>query len=240
MQQQITTSRATVSLKDIGLRKGGRTIFDGLDLEIGDARTGLVGRNGSGKSMLARLTCGLIEPDAGEVRVCGVDVARDRRAAIGVVGILFQNPDHQIIFPTVIEEICFGLEQQGLSRAAARERARAALSAHPDWAERLCHTLSQGQRQMVCLLAILAMEPRWILFDEPFNSLDLPATLRIEARIAALGQNVLTVTHDPLRVAGYDRVIWLEAGQVAADGPPAEVLPAYTAAMERIAREDAC
>jgi biotin transport system ATP-binding protein len=229
-----------IEIRDIHYRREGTQVFSGLSLTLSERRVALVGRNGSGKSTLLRLAAGLLAPQSGRVTVAGVDVGRDRRRALDTVGILFQNPDHQIIFPTVIEEICFGLEQQGLSRAAARERARAALSAHPDWAERLCHTLSQGQRQMVCLLAILAMEPRWILFDEPFNSLDLPATLRIEARIAALGQNVLTVTHDPLRVAGYDRVIWLEAGQVAADGPPAEVLPAYTAAMERIAREDAC
>lgn len=229
-----------IEIRDIHYRREGTQVFSGLSLTLSERRVALVGRNGSGKSTLLRLAAGLLAPQSGRVTVAGVDVGRDRRRALDTVGILFQNPDHQIIFPTVIEEICFGLEQQGLSRAAARERARAALSAHPDWAERLCHTLSQGQRQMVCLLAILAMEPRWILFDEPFNSLDLPATLRIEARIAALGQNVLTVTHDPLRVAGYDRVIWLEAGHVAADGPPAEVLPAYTAAMERIAREDAC
>ncbi|WP_420342938.1 energy-coupling factor ABC transporter ATP-binding protein [Paenirhodobacter sp.] len=229
-----------IEIRDIHYRREGTQVFSGLSLTLSERRVALVGRNGSGKSTLLRLAAGLLAPQSGRVTVAGVDVGRDRRRALDTVGILFQNPDHQIIFPTVIEEICFGLEQQGLSRAAARERARAALSAHPDWAERLCHTLSQGQRQMVCLLAILAMEPRWILFDEPFNSLDLPATLRIEARIAALGQNVLTVTHDPLRVVGYDRVIWLEAGQVAADGPPAEVLPAYTAAMERIAREDAC
>ena len=229
-----------IEIRDIHYRREGTQVFSGLSLTLSERRVALVGRNGAGKSTLLRLAAGLLAPQSGRVTVAGVDVGRDRRRALDTVGILFQNPDHQIIFPTVIEEICFGLEQQGLSRAAARERARAALSAHPDWAERLCHTLSQGQRQMVCLLAILAMEPRWILFDEPFNSLDLPATLRIEARIAALGQNVLTVTHDPLRVGGYDRVIWLEAGQVAADGPPAEVLPAYTAAMERIAREDAC
>lgn len=229
-----------IEIRDIHYRREGTQVFSGLSLTLSERRVALVGRNGSGKSTLLRLAAGLLAPQSGRVTVARVDVGRDRRRALDTVGILFQNPDHQIIFPTVIEEICFGLEQQGLSRAAARERARAALSAHPDWAERLCHTLSQGQRQMVCLLAILAMEPRWILFDEPFNSLDLPATLRIEARIAALGQNVLTVTHDPLRVAGYDRVIWLEAGQVAADGPPAEVLPAYAAAMERIAREDAC
>lgn len=229
-----------IEIRDITFTREGARVFDGLSLSLPERRIALVGRNGSGKSSLLRLLAGLAVPQKGRVTVAGVDVARDRRGALETVGILFQNPDHQIIFPTVIEEISFGLEQQGLTRAAARARAVEALADRPDWAERLCHTLSQGQRQMVCLLAILAMGPRWILFDEPFASLDLPSTLRIEARIAALSQNVLTVTHDPARLSGYDRVIWLEEGRVAADGPPSVVLPAYAEAMARIAREDGC
>lgn len=230
----------TIEIRDITFTREGVRVFDGLSLSLSERRIALVGRNGSGKSSLLRLLAGLAVPQKGRVTVAGVDVVRDRRGALETVGILFQNPDHQIIFPTVIEEISFGLEQQGLTRAAARTRAAEALADRPDWADRLCHTLSQGQRQMVCLLAILAMGPRWILFDEPFASLDLPSTLRIEARIAALSQNVLTVTHDPARLQGYDRVIWLEEGRLAADGPPAAVLPAYAEAMARIAREDGC
>lgn len=231
-----------IEIEDIVFRRDGAPVFDGLRLRLAEPRVAIVGRNGSGKSTLLRLIAGLIEPQAGQVRVGGVKVAKDRAGALATVGILFQNPDHQIIFPTVIEEIAFGLEQQGHPRAEARRLAEAALAraGHPDWAERLCHTLSQGQRQMVCLTAILAMEPHWVLFDEPFNSLDIPSILRTEARIAALAQNVVTVTHDPARVRDYDRVVWLEQGAVAADGPPDEVLPAYVAAMERLAREAPC
>lgn len=232
----------SIEIETLTLEREGTRIFDGLSLHIGERRVGVVGRNGSGKSTLLRAVAGLIAPKAGRLQVAGVDVARDRAGALSAVGILFQNPDHQIIFPTVIEELAFGLEQQGHPRGPARERARAMLArfGHADWEERLCHTLSQGQRQLVCLMAVLAMEPRWILFDEPFNSLDIPAALRIEARIAALAQNVMLITHDPARVAGYDRVIWIEAGRVAADGPPAAVLPAYVAAMQAAAQDEPC
>ncbi|RWR30060.1 ABC transporter ATP-binding protein [Sinirhodobacter populi] len=231
-----------IEIEDIVFRRDGAPVFDGLRLRLDAPRVAIVGRNGSGKSTLLRLIAGLAEPQAGQVRVGGVKVAKDRAGALATVGILFQNPDHQIIFPTVIEEIAFGLEQQGHPRDEARRLAGAALAraGHPDWAERLCHTLSQGQRQMVCLTAILAMEPRWILFDEPFNSLDIPSILRTEARIATLSQKVVTVTHDPARVRDYDRVIWLEQGAVAADGAPGEVLPDYVAAMERLAGETPC
>lgn len=226
-----------VDISGVTLVREGVRVFDGFSLRLTERRIAIVGRNGSGKTTLLRLIAGLAEPKAGQVTVNGVDVLRDRAGALNTVGILFQNPDHQIIFPTVIEEIAFGLEQQGRSRTEARALAAEALASagRTDWAERLCHTLSQGQRQLVCLIAILAMRPDWVLFDEPFASLDLPATLAIERRIAALEPHVITVTHDPARVAGYDRAIWIEAGHIAADGPPAEVLPAYTAEMQRLA-----
>lgn len=229
-----------IEIEGLSFARDGLRVFDGFDLRLSERRIALIGRNGSGKSTLLRLIAGLAAPQKGQVRIGGADPAKDRAAALERVGILFQNPDHQIIFPTAAEEVAFGLEQQGLGRLEARHRARAALAAagRADWADRLCSQLSQGQRQLLCLIAVLAMEPRWILLDEPFNSLDIPAILRIEARVAALAQKVITVTHDPARVTGYDRVIWIEAGRIAADGPPATVLPAYEAAMIRAAEED--
>ncbi|SOB94438.1 energy-coupling factor ABC transporter ATP-binding protein [Rhodobacter maris] len=233
---------AGIEIENVRLAREEQSVFAGLNLRLVERRIGVVGRNGAGKSSLIRLMAGLMAPQAGRVRVAGVDVAQDRHAALHTVGILFQNPDHQIIFPVVIEEIAFGLEQMGLTRAEARARARAVLARHgrEDWAERLCHTLSQGQRQLLCLMAVLAMEPRWIFFDEPFASLDMPTALAIEARIAALEQNVVLVTHDPARVAGFDRILWLEGGAVAADGAPDDVLPRYSAAMEALARDLSC
>ncbi|PCD77379.1 energy-coupling factor ABC transporter ATP-binding protein [Pseudothioclava arenosa] len=231
-----------IAIENVTLAREGQGVFAGLDLRLTERRVGIVGRNGSGKSSLIRLAAGLIAPQAGRVSVNGVDVVRDREGALATVGILFQNPDHQIIFPTVIDELAFGLEQQGRPQAEAREIAREMLArfGHADWEERLCHMLSQGQRQLVCLMAVLAMGPDWVFFDEPFNSLDIPAALRIEARIAELAQNVVLVTHDPARLGGFDRVIWLDEGRIVADGAPGEVLPAYVAEMERLARAAPC
>ncbi|MBZ4022557.1 cobalt ABC transporter [Rhodobacter sp. TJ_12] len=231
-----------IDIQNVHLTREGTAVFAGLNLQLRERRIGIVGRNGAGKSSLIRLMAGLAVPQSGRVTVEGVDVLKDRSGALDTIGILFQNPDHQIIFPAVIEEIAFGLEQKGLKRAAAQARARQVLEHHgrADWADRLSHALSQGQRQLLCLMAVLAMEPRWILFDEPFASLDMPTALAIEARIKALDQNVVLITHDPARVTGFDRIIWLEAGQVAADGPPEDVLPRYRAAMEDLARGMAC
>jgi biotin transport system ATP-binding protein len=100
-------------------------------------------------------------------------------------------------------------------------------------------TLSGGQRHWLCLQAVLMMRPATILLDEPFAGLDLPTIARMIRRLAALPQRLITISHEPAAVAGADRVIWLEAGRVAADGPPDEVLPAFTAEMARIGGTDA-
>src|SRR5690606_21103958 len=106
--------------------------------------------------------------DRGRVRVEGADPFADRKAALRNLGILFQNPDHQILFPTVEEELAFGLVQQGMSQAKALERARRTLAdeGRSHWAQAPVSTLSQGQRHYLCLLAVLLMQPRTILLDE--------------------------------------------------------------------------
>lgn len=230
----IELSSASVSL-------GGRKVLDGINLQLGEARIGILGRNGSGKTTLLRLIAGLIAPDSGTVRVDGADPFTDRKAALAALGILFQNPDHQILFPTVEEELAFGLAQQGLPQGEARVRARAALAAdgRAHWAAAPVSTLSQGQRHYLCLLSVLLMHPRTILLDEPLAGLDLPTQARLARRFTALPQRLVTITHDPAVLSAADRVLWLEAGRVVADGTPAEVIPTFTAEMARIGERDA-
>ena len=230
-----------IALSAVHLRLGGRQVLDGLSLRLTEARIGLLGRNGSGKTTLMRLIAGLVAPERGTVRVDGVDPFTDRKACLAAIGILFQNPDHQILFPIVEEELAFGLAQQGLPQAEALARARAALAAEgrAHWAKAPVSTLSQGQRHYLCLLAVLLMRPRTILLDEPLAGLDLPTQARLARRFAALPQRLITITHDPATLIGADRVIWLEAGRVVADGPPAMVIPAFAAEMARIGERDA-
>lgn len=220
---------------------GGRVILDRLTLSLTEARIGILGRNGSGKTTLLRLLAGLISPGAGTVRVDGLDPARDRRALLPRLGILFQNPDHQILFPTVEEELAFGLRQMGLPAAevAARVARLLAAEGRGHWAKAPVANLSQGQRHYLCLLSVLLMEPATILLDEPFAGLDLPTTLRLARRLAVAPQRLVTITHDPAALAGVDRVLWLEAGRIRLDGPPAAVLPEFTAEMTRIGARDA-
>ena len=225
---------AAIELRDVACALNGRAVLSGVTLSLTERRIGLVGRNGSGKTTLARLMAGLIRPDAGTIRIDGVDVAADRRAAIRSVGILFQNPDHQIIFPTVEEELAFGLRQLGRGRDAARDGAQAILArfGKSHWAPRATAELSQGQRHLVCLMAVLAMEPKVIILDEPFTGLDIPTTRQLRRHLAGVTPSLVQITHDPAALAGYDRVIWLEGGTVRLDGPAAPTLAAFQAAME--------
>ena len=200
----------------------------------------MLGRNGSGKSTLARVIAGLQKPDSGRVRIAGVDVARDRRGALEAVGILFQNPDHQIIFPTVREELAFGLSQSGLTKPQVAQRVARTLAhfGKTDWADAAVHQLSQGQRQLVCLMAILAMQPEVIVLDEPFAGLDIPTAMHLTRVLDAAEAALVHITHDPRTVMGYDHALWIEAGAVVEQGAAPQVAQAYEAAMREVGARD--
>lgn len=226
-------ARSTVGLAfdSVCVSRDGRRIFDGLSIELHGRRIGLVGDNGSGKSTLLRLANGLLLPERGEVIVNGRRTTQARGELPADVGFVFQNPDHQIIFPTVGEEIAFGLIERGEAAMQARANAEDLLARHgcAGWIDRAIHELSEGQKQLVCILAILATEPTILLLDEPFSSLDLPTRLSLSARLARLPQKIVMASHDLDLLVDFERVIWLENGQVRADGPPSQVLPDYRA-----------
>jgi len=230
----------SVVLRDVSYSSEGTDILRGLSFDTDMRRVGIVGRNGSGKTTLARVLAGLIEPTSGEVLIDGVNVAKDRKKAVRTVGILFQNPDHQIIFPTVSEEIEFGLLQLGKSKAEASAETARMLSDFnkSHWAEAAVHTLSQGQRHLVCLMAVLAMAPKVIILDEPFAGLDIPTTRQLTRYLDAVDASLIHVSHDPATLTTYDRVLWLDGGQVEMDGTADDVLPVFTARMEQIGGGD--
>ncbi|MFD0860271.1 energy-coupling factor ABC transporter ATP-binding protein [Roseovarius aquimarinus] len=230
----------TLDMTDVSLTREGCAILRGISVRADEARIGVVGRNGSGKSTLARVIAGLELPDEGRVRLGGTDMARDRRAAIRTVGILFQNPDHQIIFPTVDEEIAFGLRQLGRTVAEAAEGVRAILArfgkAH--WAGAAIHPLSQGQKQLVCLMSILAMRPQLIVLDEPLSGLDIPTRMQLMRYLESAEAQLIHISHDPDVLRDYERVLWIADGRIAQDGAAAPVLAAFTAEMERLGGMD--
>lgn len=211
-----------------------RRILDGITLRLQGPRVGIIGRNGSGKSTLARLLAGLLKPSQGDLRVEGVDVWADRRAAISVIGILFQNPEHQIIFPTVLEEMTFGLRQMGRSKPEARAAAHETLArfrkAH--WHDASTESLSQGQKHLLGMMAVMAMGPRWLILDEPFAGLDIPTRMQLVRHLDGCGARLIHISHDPRDLAGYQRICWLDQGRIRAEGGP-ELLDDFHAQMIR-------
>jgi len=220
-----------IALQGVEVYRADRRVLAISDLSLQERRIGLIGNNGSGKSTLLRLMNGLLLPTHGQVTVRGLESRRHRKRLPAEVGFVFQNPDHQLIFPTVGEEIAFGLVERGSTPVAAAAKARAILDEHgcSGWEDRAVATLSGGQRQLVCVLAVIAPEPPIVLFDEPFASLDLPTRMAFARRLQALPQQIVMASHDFTLFDNFDRVIWLDDGAIRADGPPAEILPDYLA-----------
>ena len=218
-----------IAFESVCLRRGSRLVFDDLHLEIGERRVGLLGDNGAGKSSLLRLINGLLLPDSGLVSVDGLVTSQSRRDLPSKVGFVFQNPDHQIVFPTVLEEIAFGFRERGLKRDEANGRAGDVLRRFgcADWVHATVHELSDGQKQRLCIMAILAMEPDILVLDEPFASLDLPTRLGLTDFLMQLPQRLIVASHELELLSLMDRVIWLDRGSIAGDGAPADVIASY-------------
>ncbi len=191
----------------------------------------VLGHNGSGKSTLARLCNGLLTPDSGRVLVAGHD-SRDpsaRRAIRDSVGMIFHNPDNQIIATVVEDDVAWALAARGMPAALIRERVAWALAAVgiDDLRGQPPHRLSGGQRQRLAIAGVLALRPRCIVADEATALLD---PLSREAIVALLhqlncdhGLAIVHVTHLPEEAVLAGRVVVLERGQVVMDGPPAAI-----------------
>ena len=222
-----------IAFDAVTLKRGEQVVFNDLSLQLTQARIGIIGDNGAGKSSLFRLISALEQPQSGRVVVHGLDTAQpaQRRQLPQQVGLLFQNPDDQIIFPTVLEELAFSLTALGEERRAAQAQALQFLQQRglASWAERAIGELSQGQRQQVCLMALQLAQPATLLLDEPYSSLDLPSQYRLSAQIEASSQQILLSTHLLEHVRDFERVLWIDQGQVRGDGPGSEICAAYAA-----------
>lgn len=229
-----------IAFQGVEVRRANRHLLSIPALGLDAQRIGVIGDNGSGKSTLLRLINGLLLPTSGRIVVAGFETARHRKELPTHVGFVFQNPDHQLIFPTVGEEIAFGLTERGMPARQARHQALVLLEQHgcTGWIDRNVNELSGGQKQLVCILAVLATEPSILLMDEPFSSLDLPTRLALSRKIMNLPQQIVMASHDLELLAQFDRVIWLDAGRIRQDGSPADVLSAYRAHAAMAAEAD--
>ncbi|MDN5760625.1 MAG: energy-coupling factor ABC transporter ATP-binding protein [Tomitella sp.] len=208
---------------------GERVVLRDIDLALTEERIGIVGCNGSGKSTLARMINGLHTPDHGRVLVDGVDTAKKASAVRRRVGFVFTDPDHQIVMPTVAEDIAFSLRRSRLKGHERRGRVDAILDRFGlhDHADHPCHLLSGGQKQLLALAAVLVTEPDILVADEPTTLLDLRNARMFAETVRSLPQQVVIVTHQLELVADFDRVLVIDEGRVVADDAPAPALRHY-------------
>ena len=214
--------------------RGEREILAPTTLTLTERRVGIIGANGSGKSTLARLLNGLVRPSSGRVTVEGHDVVREGAAVRRLVGFCFTDPAAQLVMPTCVEDIELSLRRTVKGAGARREHALAILAAN-DLAEHAhdsVHSLSGGQRQLLALAGVLALEPVIVVADEPTTFLDLANTRRVRDTLFDLDQQLVIITHDLDLAARCDRVLVVDDAHVVADGGAADSIARYLDLVE--------
>ena len=210
--------------------------LDGVSFEIPEGSfTAVLGHNGSGKSTLAKLLCMISLPDSGRLWIAGREMTApevteaDILAARREVGMVFQNPDNQIVATIVEEDVAFGCENLGIPPAEIRRRVDEALRAvgMSEYARHPSYKLSGGQKQRVAIAGVIAMRRRCIIFDESTAMLDPVGRREVMDIIERLnreeGITVLIITHHMNEAARADRILVMNGGRIYADGTPAEV-----------------
>ncbi|SRR6266571_47622 len=208
------------ALRDVNLR-----------IDAGET-VAIIGQNGSGKSTLAKLLAAILSPTRGTVLVDGLRTDAGGEALWTIrqrVGIVFQNPDDQLVANTVIDDIAFGPENLGLPRAEIEERIEEVMTllGLKQYAQMQINELSVGQKQRVAIAGVLAMRPRYLLLDEPTTMISGSAARQLLDTVRQLAYEqaitVIHITHVMHEVPAFKRVIVMDAGQVLMDGTPATV-----------------
>ena len=207
-------------------------VLDGVDLEVtAGSFVAVLGHNGSGKSTLAKHMNAILLPTGGKVYVDGIDTADEARLLDirRTVGMVFQNPDNQIVASVVEEDVAFAPENLGVPSEEIRRRVDDALKAVGmyEYREHAPHLLSGGQKQRIAIAGVLAMAPRCIVLDEPTAMLDPVGRREVLETIKALnrtsGVTVVLITHHMDEAAQADRLVVMSKGRIVADGTPKKV-----------------
>ena len=198
----MNADQAIINLKDITFGySGGAPVLNELDFSLKRSeRIGLIAPNGSGKSTLFHVIMGLIKPTSGQIEIFGrrVEEEKDFVEVRRRIGLLFQDADDQLFSPTVLEDVAFGPLNLGKSKAEAVERARQTLAflGLKDFDNRLTYRLSGGEKKLVSLATVLAMNPEVLLLDEPINALDVETKSRTIDILNALDISCIIISHE--------------------------------------------
>lgn len=191
-------------------------------------KVALVGPNGAGKSTLILHLNGILNGTSGMVKVCGLEVKRENLARVrAMVGLVFQSPDDQLFSPTVYDDVAYGPIYQGLSAAEVDRRVREALQAvrMSDYARRVSHHLSMGEKKRIAIATVLSMKPEILVLDEPTAGLDPRARRDLIKLLDDLPITMLVSTHDLRMVQElFPRMVIMDEGRIVADGETAALL----------------
>ncbi len=233
MTEAIRTEHLKFSY-DAQSESGGVMVFDDLNLSIEEGSfVAVLGHNGCGKSTLAKHFNAVLLPEGGSVQVFGMDTS-DESLLVDIrrtVGMVFQNPDNQMVANVVEEDVAFAPENLGVPSEEIRRRVDEALKLVGMYDYRLHapHLLSGGQKQRVAIAGVIAMRPRCIVLDEPTAMLDPHGREEVISTIERLnremGITVVLITHHMTEAIRAQRVIVMDAGRILADGTPKEVFP---------------
>lgn len=212
-----------------------RVLLDDITLDLSERRIAVIGANGSGKSTLLRLLNGLRTVTSGQVLVEGKDAATEGKAVRQRVGFIFTDPLAQLLMSTPVEDIELSLRGRIRSRSQRTARAHALLEERGigHVAHQSIYDLSGGERQLVALTSVLAIEPAIIVADEPTTLLDLRNKLMLRRVFEQLDQQLIFSTHDLEVALDAQRVIVVDGGRIVADGEPRECVDYYARAMAR-------
>ena len=231
MEDIITVENLAYAYPDLDGQKGTQ-VFENLNLTIESGSfVAILGTNGCGKSTLAKHFNSILLPSGGKVYVDGIDTSDLNRimAVRRCVGMVFQNPDNQIVANVVEEDVAFGPENLGVAAPEIRRRVDKALKqvGMYEYREHAPHLLSGGQKQRVAIAGIIALEPKCIVLDEPTAMLDPRGRADVMQTVEKLnrekGITVVLITHHMDEAAQAQRVIVLDKGKVAAEGTPKQV-----------------
>ncbi|WP_394940861.1 energy-coupling factor ABC transporter ATP-binding protein [Psychromicrobium sp. YIM B11713] len=205
------------------------SLLHSTSLQLDEQRIAVIGANGSGKSTLLRLVNGLLTPSSGSVTVNGLDTVRDGVAVRQQVGFMFTDPLSQLVMPTAVEDVELSLRKK---YPKAVQRRTAALELLERFglgvlAEQSIYSLSGGERQLVALSSVLAIEPKILVLDEPTTLLDLVNTHQLVERLEMLPQQIILSTHDLSLAARAERLLLVDRARVIYDGPADEGIERY-------------
>ena len=215
-----------LSIQDLHFTYPQTPVLRGLSLEINPGEhIGVIGPNGAGKTTLFHTICGVLKPTSGQVALDGEQIKAGRFHPR--VGLVFQYPDDQLFSPSVWDDVAFGPLNMGLSAENVQERVTAALAETGmlEFKDRAPHHLSGGQKRMVAIAGIRAMQPELVLYDEPSANLDMRARRQLIEFIKRSAETILISSHDLEMVLEVSsRVILIDNGQIIADGDPVEIM----------------